>query len=124
MPKSTSARGGRHRDRLRRVEEFQFDLEAGLAEIALVLRDEYRRRTMTAGSTPILAFSASSARAIPPADIASMAATARRANPVIRFLRNLSQPLRYGLAAADKGALLLQRLLQLFNGNVAWNRVA
>ena len=38
------ARGGRHRDRLRRVEEFQLDVEPGLAEIALVLRDEHRRR--------------------------------------------------------------------------------
>ncbi|MGY3471404.1 hypothetical protein ACVW0I_008275 [Bradyrhizobium sp. LM6.11] len=34
------ARGGGHRDRLRRIEEFQLDVEAGFAEIALVLRDE------------------------------------------------------------------------------------
>src|SRR6201985_3828022 len=38
------ARGGRNRDRLRRIEEFQLDIEAGVAEVALVLRDEDRRR--------------------------------------------------------------------------------
>src|SRR3954463_11565638 len=37
------AGGGGHRDRLRRIEEFQLDVEASLAEIALVLRDEDRR---------------------------------------------------------------------------------
>ena len=38
------ARRGRDRNRLRGVEEFQFDIESGLTEIALVLRDEHRRR--------------------------------------------------------------------------------
>src|SRR6266446_103992 len=34
-PKIDIARGGRNRDRLRRIEEFQFDIESGLAEVAL-----------------------------------------------------------------------------------------
>src|SRR5438552_720298 len=38
------AGGGRDRNRLRRVEKFQLDIEPGLAEIALVLRDKHRRR--------------------------------------------------------------------------------
>src|SRR5204862_1314230 len=38
------ARCGGDRDRLRGVEKFQFDVETGLAKIALVLRDEHRRR--------------------------------------------------------------------------------
>src|SRR5947199_2693762 len=43
-PKIDIARGGRDRDRLRGIEEFQLDIEPGLAEITLVLRDEHRRR--------------------------------------------------------------------------------
>jgi hypothetical protein len=38
------ARCRRNRDRLGRVEEFQFDVEARVAKITLVLRDENRRR--------------------------------------------------------------------------------
>ncbi|MFK4511252.1 hypothetical protein ABIF81_006430 [Bradyrhizobium daqingense] len=34
------SRGGGDGDRLRRIEEFQLDLQTGLTEIALVLRDE------------------------------------------------------------------------------------
>src|SRR5260370_42605755 len=43
-PKIDIARGGRNRDRLRGIEEFQFDIESGLAKGALVLLNEYRRR--------------------------------------------------------------------------------
>src|SRR5947209_20588310 len=75
-------------------------------------------------STPILAFCVSSARAIPPADIANRPASASRANFVIPFPPPFLQPLGHVLVPPDESAVLLQRLLQLFYRNVAWNRVA
>src|SRR6478609_2398393 len=80
-------------------------------------------------STPILAFSASSARAVPIAVIAIRPASASRTIPVISFPRRpLScsrlQALGHGLVPPDKGALLFQRFLQLFNGDVTRDPVS
>src|SRR5215468_416855 len=73
-------------------------------------------------STPIFAFSASSARAIPLAPTASKPASASRQIPFIRSLR--LQPFRHLLVPPDEGALLFQLLLQLFGGDVSRNRIA
>src|SRR5438445_9936556 len=87
-------------------------------------------------STPIFAFSASSARASPVAAIASSTATASRAIPArmscsIQFppslttgLHRASQAFRELLISPDKGALLLQLLLQLFYRDVTRDCIA
>src|SRR6478752_4982003 len=77
-------------------------------------------------NTPIFAFSTSSARAIPLAANASKPAIASRKIPVIRLPPPLlcSEPLGDLLVLPDKGPLVLQRLLQLFDRNVAWIRIA
>src|SRR5437016_43612 len=77
-------------------------------------------------STPIFAFSASSARATLDAASVSTPATASRKIPFIRLPPTTlySEPLRHLLVPADKSALLFQHLLQLSDGDVAWNRIA
>src|SRR3954467_14644394 len=74
-------------------------------------------------STPILAFSASSARAVAIAVIAIRPATASPTIPVISFPPpsiscSRLQAFGHGLVPSDEGALLFQRFLQLFNGDV------
>src|SRR3954452_18918741 len=80
-------------------------------------------------STPILAFSASSARAVPIAVIAIRPASASRTIPIISFPPpsiscSRLQAFRHGLVPSDKGALLFQRFLQLFNGDVTRDPVS
>src|SRR3954453_5671460 len=80
-------------------------------------------------STPILAFSASSARAVPIAAIAIKPASASRTIPIISFPPpsiscSRLQALGHGLIPSDEGALLFQRFLQLFNGDVTRDPVS
>src|SRR3954452_13046079 len=80
-------------------------------------------------STPILAFSASSARAVPIAVIAIRPASASRTIPIISFTPpslscNRLKAFAHGLVPSDEGALLLQRFLQLFNRDVTRDPVS
>src|ERR1700730_6319632 len=77
-------------------------------------------------STPTFAFSASSARAIRLAESASKQARASRTYSLIQFPPScfLLQSLGHALIPPDEGALLPERLLQLFWRDVARNRIA
>ena len=110
------ARGGRHRDRLRRVEEFQLDIEPGLAEIALVLRDEDRRRRRQPEHADLrLQRLIGARRRAARRPIASKpASAASRPIPLIRFLRLALQAFGDRLVPPDKGALLFQGAVAAF----------
>src|ERR1700752_3523274 len=93
-------------------------------------------------STPIFAFSASSARAIPLAASTSKPAKTSRNTPCIRFLRlsifahdlirkpvptlrdHALKALGHFLVPPDEGALLFELLVQRFGRNVPRNRIA
>src|SRR5277367_5687197 len=76
-------------------------------------------------STPIFAFSTSSARAVPLAASTSRPISTSRTDPLIPFPPWYSlEPFGHALIPPDKGAVLLQRLFQLFRRNVARNRIA
>ncbi len=127
------ARGGRHRDRLRRVEEFQFDIEPGFAEIALVLRDEHRRRRRQPQHADL-----GLQRVVGPRD--RRAAPDRQAGPPAQAAANfvIRPPPRFSRVTLHryyspsgtlwsrpmKAPCCFKRLLQLFNRNVARNCVA